>query len=157
MCVLCVCVCVCVRLTCALCSTEVCRMAGWEEAAEMGMVVPVWLPCETIEATLLFIITEWPLSDGASTHITWAVRVKAEQLTISVAANGLYSLMLSVTPLVAWVIEASWKKDETWFGVTMNSALDEEFRSLTPSLSFQTKGAKPHCSNALFLPANVHH
>lgn len=72
----------------------------------MGMVVSECFPCEAIEAVLLY-EQQTGLSAMEQLYITSAETVKTEQLTISVAENGLNSPTLSVIPLVACVIEAS--------------------------------------------------
>lgn len=69
-------------LTFGLCSTDVCRMAGWDDAADMGMVVSVCLPCETGGK-------EWRRRSETA-PVTNRSHMQAEaELTISMAENGL--------------------------------------------------------------------
>lgn len=69
----------------------------------MGMVVPEWFACETIEAIVLNKPLNW------CNHIS-SYSKKTEERTISGAENGLNSPTLSPTPLVACVMEASCKR-----------------------------------------------
>lgn len=60
--------------------------------------------------------TTWMIELPCITSVI--VLQKAEALTISVAENGLNSPIFSVAPLVACVMEASWKTSQTQHGVT---------------------------------------